>query len=148
MRIHLPKLLLQLLLTLVASALVCPQAYADKLVVITARENVEELSVDDVARIFLGKVTRYPSGAEVVPLDLDPSDPGFARFARLVLKKSPAQLKAYWSKRVFTGKGKPPRRVATRAALLELVESHPRYLAYLNADDADNGVRWILELNP
>lgn len=148
MRNRQPILVLQLLLTLVMWSLACPQAHADKLVVITARENVEELNVDDVARIFLGKVTRYPSGAEVVPLGLDPADPAFARFARLVLKKSPAQLKAYWAKRVFTGKGKPPRRVESRAALLELVESHQRYLAYLSADEVDNNVRWVLELNP
>ncbi len=116
------------------------------LVIITASDNVEELKVEDIARIYLGKVSRYPSGAEVVPLDLDPSDPSYIRFARLVLKKTPTQLKAYWAKRIFTGKGKPPRILQNREELRALVASHKRYLSYIDSDDADNSVRWVIEL--
>ena len=116
------------------------------LVIITATDNVEELQLEDIARIYLGKVNRYPSGAEVVPLDLDPSDPSYARFARLVLKKTPAQLKAYWAKRIFTGKGKPPRSLQNREELRALVASHKRYLSYIDSGQADNSVRWVIEL--
>ena len=121
-------------------------ARSGDLVIITANDNVEELQLEDIARIYLGKVSRFPSGAEVVPLDLDPSDPSYVRFARLVLKKTPAQLKAYWAKRIFTGKGKPPRTLQNREELRALVASHRRYLSYIDSEDADNSVRWVIEL--
>ena len=120
--------------------------FAGDLVVITATDNVEELSVDDVARIFLGKVTKYPGGEEVVPLNLDPADPSYAEFSRIVLRKSPSQLKAYWAKRIFTGKGKPPRTITSSEELLALVASNKRYLSYLDRDNVDHTVRWVLVL--
>ena len=119
---------------------------AEDLVVITANDNVEQLDVDDVARIFLGKVTKFPSGEEVVPLNLDPADPSFAEFARIVLKKTPAQLKAYWAKRVFTGKGQPPRSITSNEELRELVSSDKRYLSYLDKNNVDHTVRWVIVL--
>lgn len=123
-------------------------AQAAELVVITAADNTEQLKLDDVARIFLGKVTRYPSGETVEPLNMDPSDPSFAEFARIVLKKSPSQLKAYWAKRIFTGKGKPPRNINSTEELRALVASDKRYLSYLDKNNVDHTVRWVIELKP
>lgn len=119
---------------------------AEELVVVTASDNVEDLNIDDVARIFLGKVNKFPSGEEVVPLNMDPSDPSFADFARVVLKKSPSQLKAYWAKRIFTGKGKPPRSIANSEELRALVASDKRYLSYLDRNNVDHTVRWVIVL--
>ena len=119
---------------------------ASDLVVITSNDNMESLNIDDVARIFLGKVNKFPSGAEVIPLDIDPMHPSFARFAREVLKKNPSQLRAYWAKRIFTGRGKPPQIIQTSAALRDLVSSDKRYLSYLDKSVADDTVRWIIEL--
>lgn len=123
-------------------------AQAEELVVVTAVSNNEQLKLEDVARIFLGKVTRYPSGETVEPLNMDPSDPSFAQFARVVLNKSTAQLKAYWAKRIFTGKGKPPRNIASTEELRALVASDKRYLSYLDRNDIDHTVRWVIELKP
>ncbi len=123
-------------------------AAAEELVIVTANDNVEELVLEDVARIFLGKVTRYPSGEQVVPLDLDPADPSYAEFARKVLNKTPAQLKAYWAKRIFTGKGKPPRSIANSEELRSLVSSDKRYLSYLDRNNVDHTVRWVIVLKP
>ena len=119
---------------------------AEELVVVTASDNVEDLNIDDVARIFLGKVNKFPSGEEVVPLNMDPSDPSFADFARVVLKKSPSQLKAYWAKRIFTGKGKPPRSIGNSEELRALVASDKRYLSYLDKNNVDHTVRWVIVL--
>ena len=140
------KVLSFLIFTTMLVFLTISPVQAESLVIVTARDNVEELSTHDVARIFLGKVTSYPSGAEVVPLNMDPEDQNYAEFARIVLKKTTSQLKAYWAKQVFTGKGRPPRSLGSSAKLRELVASHKRYLSYLDRNDIDNSVRWVIEL--
>ena len=140
------KKIFKITITLALSWNLLNIAAAEELVIVTAQDNVEELRLEDVARIFLGKVTRYPSGEEVVPLDLDPADPSYAEFARKVLRKTPAQLKAYWAKRIFTGKGKPPRAIASSEELLELVSSDKRYLSYIDRNNVDHTVRWVIVL--
>lgn len=134
--------------TLALTMLLLPPVQAAELVVITAADNTEQLNMEDVARIFLGKVTRYPSGEAVEPLNMDASDPSFAEFARIVLKKSPSQLKAYWAKRIFTGKGKPPRSISSTEELRALVASNKRYLSYIDKHNVDHTVRWVIELKP
>ncbi len=124
------------------------KALAADLVIVTSTENVENFDIEDVARIYLGKVNQFPSGATVIPLDIDPMDPSFAVFAREVLKKNPSQLRAYWAKRVFTGRGKPPQIIRTSEELRALVSSDKRYLAYLVKSQADSTVRAVIELEP
>lgn len=119
---------------------------ADNLVIISSPENVEQLNLDDVARIFLGKVTQYPSGETVEPIDIDPTHPSYERFAQIVLNKSPSQLRAYWAKQIFTGKGRPPQVVASARDLQDIVASDSRYLSYINSEDIENDLRWIIEL--
>ncbi len=45
------------------------------------------------------------------------------RFLKNVLNKNASQLKACWSKLVFTGKGKPPEEVSGGAAMVVKVAS-------------------------
>lgn len=132
-----------LLLTIV---LISPLTYADNLVMITSLDNTENIEIKDVARIFLGKVTSYPSGEEVVPLDIHPSDPSYEEFARVVLKKSMKQMRAYWAKRTFTGKGLKPRVIETKQDLLALVSEDKRYLSYVDSKNTNHTVRWVIEL--
>lgn len=129
------------------SVLLTTNAFASDLVVITAKDNAHSLDIKDVSRIFLGKITQYPNGEKVTPLDINPSDPSYEQFARVVLKKNPSQLRAYWAKRVFTGKGKPPKIIATTDELLSLVSSDKQYLSYTDKNNNQFDVRWVIEVN-
>jgi hypothetical protein len=121
-------------------------AMASELVIITSPDNAEEIKIEDVARIFLGKVTRFPSGDVVVPLNIHRSDPSYVEFARVVLRKNLSQLRAYWAKQVFTGKGRPPRTISTTEDLLWLVSKDRRYLSYLDRNNVNHTVRWLIEV--
>lgn len=121
-------------------------AIASRLIVISAKENVENINLDDVSRIFLGKVTQYPSGRTVTPITPDPKDPSYELFAKVVLKKNISQMRAYWAKKIFTGKGRPPQVVATTKELQALVASDKRYLSYIDRNDVVHDVRWVIEV--
>lgn len=121
-------------------------AKAEELVIITSLDNPQALDLDDVARIFLGKISQFPGGEEVVPLNIHPDDPSYEVFSRTVLKKTPSQLKAYWAKRVFTGKGKPPETFSSAEEVLDLVASDKRYLSYIDKDNVNQSVRWVIVL--
>ena len=121
-------------------------ARADSLTVVTSLGNDEALDLDQVARIFLGKTAQYPSGAPVIALNLDPGDPRYVEFCQRVLKKTPNQLKAYWARRVFTGRGKPPPQVDS-ARMQALLVSDRRYLGYLDRLDSQPRLRRVIVLD-
>jgi ABC-type phosphate transport system substrate-binding protein len=117
-------------------------AYADDVVaVVSARSTITSLSSTQVADIFLGKASRFPDGSLAVPIDLVEESPVRDRFYAQYTGKSPAQVKAYWSKIIFTGRGQPPRQAATSSEAKKLVAENPNAIGYIDPSQVDNSVR-------
>lgn len=113
--------------------------------VVSARNPVTTLTKDQVADIFLGKASRFPDGTPAVPIDQAEGstarDEFYARFAG----KSPAQLKAHWSKIIFTGRGQPPREALNSPEMKKLIADNPNVIGYLDQSVLDASVRVITE---
>lgn len=105
--------------------------------------NSASLAKDDVERIYLGKVKTFPGGDAVTPLNLPEGHATRTEFDQTLVGKSPSQLKAFWSKQVFTGKGTPPDEVADAAAMKAKVSSDPSAVGYVDAADVDGSVRVV-----
>lgn len=117
---------------------------ADLVVIVSARSTVTALSADQVAAIFLGQTPRFPDGGEAVPLDQRLGSAERNSFYARVTGKSPALLKAYWSKMVFTGRGQPPGEAAGDAAVRREVAENPEVIGYIDRSALDNSVRPVL----
>jgi hypothetical protein len=48
-----------------------------------------------------------------------------------VLRKTPAQLRSYWTQRIFSGTGVPPPEAETPTAALAFVLANPGAVAYV-----------------
>lgn len=107
------------------------QSMADVVVIVNAA-NTNTLTKDDVERIFLGKKTSFPDGSKAQPFYLSPGDGAKEVFDEKSLGKSSAQLKAYWSKLVFTGKGTPPEEVGSSADAVSKVAGDATAVAYID----------------
>lgn len=130
----------------VGLALVTIVADAEVVVVVSAKSSVNELSSHQVTNIFLGKTSRLPNGDLVVPVDR--ADGAVLRdaFYLKLLDMTNAQVKAHWSRLIFTGKGRPPREVASTKAMKEAISSNPKAVGYLDSSELDNSVRAVLVL--
>lgn len=123
----------------------CAVAQAGELVVVvSARSPVEAMRPDQVAAIFLGQSARFPDGTVATPVDQPIGSGQRDGFYRRVTGKTPALLKAWWSKMVFTGRGQPPREVAGNAAVLQAVASTPGAIGYIDREAIDPSVRQVL----
>ena len=60
-----------------------------------------------------------------------------------MLNKSGSQLKSYWSKLVFTGKGTPPKVVANDAEVISLISANPNLIGYIDAAAVTGTVKVI-----
>ena len=134
------RLLFQLLAAFVASVSLAAGA-EDIVAVVSAKSPVTMLNSEQVADIFLGKTTRFPDGSAAVPIDQTEDSPDRDRFYTQYTGKSPAQVKAHWSKLIFTGRGQPPRQVANGAEAKRAVAQDPHAIAYIDNRLVDSSVR-------
>jgi ABC-type phosphate transport system substrate-binding protein len=116
-------------------------------VIVSAHNPVAALRADQVADIFLGEATRFPDGAEVQALDQALNTPARNEFYEKVASRTPALMKAYWTKRIFTGRGQPPRELSGSAAVRKAVADNPGAIGYIDRAAVDASVRVVLVVN-
>jgi hypothetical protein len=102
----------------------------------------------DAARLrdaYLKKTAAWSDGRAIRAIDLSSRHAVREQFGRRVLKKTPTQLRYYWNRQVFSGKGVPPTQVDSPAAAVDYVLRHPGAVAYLPGD-ADAGEAKVIAL--
>jgi ABC-type phosphate transport system substrate-binding protein len=117
------------------------QAQADIVAVVSAESSITRLSTGQLADIFLGKVSRFPDGSLAVPVDLSDGSAERDQFYAKVTGKTPAQIKAYWSKIIFTGRGQPPKAVQNGSDMKKYVAANIDAIGYIDSTMVDNSVR-------
>lgn len=119
-------------------------ACADVVVVVSAKNPTTALTSDQAAEIFLGKNTAFPGGSAAVPLDLAEGSPLRDEFYAKGAGKSAAQLKAYWSKQIFTGKGRPPKELPGSSDVKKAVAGDANAIGYIEKSAVDASVKVVL----
>ena len=125
----------------VAMILAVAAAHADVVVVVSASSSVTQLSKDQVADIFLGQAASFPGGGQAVPVDQDAA--AHDEFYTRVTGKSAAQIKAYWAKQSFSGKGTPPKSVAGDDDVKKFVAANPNAIGYIERSKVDASVKTV-----
>jgi len=120
---------------------------AELVVVVSAKSPLAALNEHQVADIFLGRTSDFPSGGEAVPIDQAEDSASRAEFYLKTTGKSPAQLKAYWSKLIFTGSGQPPREVASTAEVKKALNAVLNSIGYIDKSELDSSVKVVLLLH-
>ena len=132
-----------LLLIALACSLTARAAMADVVAVVSARSSVTTLSRNQLLDIFLGRANRYPDGTPALPLDQAEGSTLRDEFYTKVAGQSSAQIKAYWSKIIFTGRGQPPPTVANDMEVKKRIRDNPAALGYIDRAMVDDSVRVV-----
>ena len=77
---------------------------------------------------------------------MEDGHPKKGEFHQAITQKTEAQLQAYWAKRVFTGKGQPPKAVGQESLAKNMVASSKNTIAYIDESLVDSTVKVILKL--
>jgi ABC-type phosphate transport system substrate-binding protein len=128
----------------IALSLAAQTSLAEVVPVVSAKSNVSSLSANQVMDIFLGKTSQFPNGEPAVPLDQAEGSPIRDAFYMQFASKSAAQLKAYWSKIIFTGKGQPPREVSPSEKVKKVLADNPHLIGYIDHSEVDANVKVVL----
>ena len=103
--------------------------HAAELVVIVHASNTVTLTQAYIKRLFLGKIVYFPGGKAAIPINVQSGTDLRSTFERTILNKSSAQVRSYWAKRVFTGKGGPPKE-AHLNEIVQMIANNPRMIGY------------------
>ena len=120
-----------------------PYCGADVVTVVSSKSEITKLSKAQIADIFLGRVSQFPDGVRAVPIDQADGSAAREEFYAKVAAKSPAQMKAYWSKIIFTGRGQPPKEVASSAELRQRIAEDDTAIGYIDSSLVDDGVKVV-----
>jgi ABC-type phosphate transport system substrate-binding protein len=128
---------------LLAASLAGSVAMADVVAVVSAQSTVTVLNKTQLVDLFLGKARRFPNGTVALPIDQAEGSPARDEFYKTFADKSPAQIKAYWSKIVFTGRGRPPPAVANGLEMKKRIAANSAAIGYIERSLLDASIREI-----
>ena len=114
-----------------------PAVAAEIVVVVNPKNQASRMFSEQASQFFLGKSTLF------TPVELT-EGPVRAAFYTKVLGKDAAQVKAIWTKLVFTGKGTAPKEFASAAELKKAVAADVNAIGYLEKSQVDDTVKVIL----
>ena len=117
------------------------EAAAEVVAVVSAKSPVTALTKNQIADIFLGKNNRFPDGSTAVPVDQTEGSAERDEFYLRISGKSSAQIKAYWSRLIFTGRGQPPQEVSNGTEVKKLVIRNPGTIGYIDSKLVDDSVK-------
>ncbi|MBF0351461.1 MAG: phosphate ABC transporter substrate-binding protein [SAR324 cluster bacterium] len=116
-------------------------AYADFVVIVNPANAVNSLTVDEVKNIVLGKQKRYANGNSAEALDNASLK---ELFYKQVTEKNLKQVRAYWARLIFTGKGKPPLEVESDEEVKKWIISNKDGFGYIDSKLVDDSVKVVL----
>jgi ABC-type phosphate transport system substrate-binding protein len=116
-------------------------------VIVHPSNQFDSLTRSKLSLLFLRKVSRWPWGAEVEPVDLAHSLPMRIEFMQYVLKTTERDLDQYWIDQTATRGVSRPVQVTSAAAAKAIVAARPGAIAYIPAAELDRSVK-VLRVDP
>lgn len=131
---------------IVSLCCLCGTAFAEIAVIIHTSNGNASLTKSQVKAIYLKKKKTFPNSTPVIPCD-QPEGSGIRNnFIKEALNKNQRQLTAYWTKRIFSGKGTPPEVIGGDEEIKAWVAKTPNALGYIDASAVDSSVKVLLRL--
>jgi ABC-type phosphate transport system substrate-binding protein len=102
--------------------------------------DASDIDRQTLSRIFLG------SARQLTPYDQPASSAIRARFYQLATGRSAEQVKATWSKLVFSGQANFPEELINSKAIKKTIAADPKGISYIEKSAVDESVKVVMTL--
>ena len=126
---------------LLTGAIVIP-AQGEVVVVVSTQSSMSSITYEQVSQLFLGKVKIFPDGSRANPRN-NADKQLYREFYSKVVHKTPDQLRAYWTRMIFTGR-KKPFKSASSIELKNLIKSDKTVIGYIDESEVDDSLKVLL----
>lgn len=114
-------------------------SFAEVAVIANPGFEADSITKDQAESLFIGKSSNV-DGAKALIVDLSAEEAARSEFLGNVMGKTESQLKAFWSRQLFTGKGQPPKKVSADEAV-DFVKSNVNGIGYVDSAAVPEGVK-------
>jgi ABC-type phosphate transport system substrate-binding protein len=121
-------------------AVLTANVHAEDIVVIV-NPAAKPVSKAQIADVYLGR------SAELTPIDQTVGSSIYVQFYQKATGRDAAQVKAIWSRILFTGRGQPPKQLPDSAAVKKSVAANPNAVGYIEKSAVDATVKVALPLD-
>lgn len=125
---------------LILALLLTANARGEDIVVI-ANPAAAPISKEQIADIYLARNNAW------TPIDQSAGSSIYSEFYKKATGRDAAQVKAIWSKILFTGRGVPPKQLVDSTAVKKAVAANPKAVGYIEKSAVDATVKVILPLS-
>ena len=115
---------------------------ASCVVVVNKSSVINQLDTKQVADIFLAKTSYFPNGEKALPIELKNSEYR-SQFYQHLSGKTNSQLNAYWTALIFTGKGRPPKRLDGRDNVISRLENQQGTISYIDINELTDELKVV-----
>jgi ABC-type phosphate transport system substrate-binding protein len=140
------KFITRSLLSAAVFALCAAQANSEVVVIVNPKNPAASLTAQQVAALYLGTATTFPSGGPVAMADQSERTGIRGDFYEKATGRTVAQVRATWARITFTGKGTPPKELKSDADVKAFVAADPKAIGYVDASAVDASVKAVLKL--
>ena len=134
-------------IVVVTLALGAVASFAQVAVVVGAKSGASAMTAAQAADLFLGKSDQVAGLGTALLLDHPEGDAVRDQFYTKVTGKSSAQVKAAWSRLVFSGKATPPKELSNSADVKKMVATNPNAVGYIEKGAVDGTVKVLLSVD-
>jgi len=110
------------------------------LIIANPSVNVATLSLSQIAAIYLLRITTWPDGSHVVPVNREAASRTREEFTSAVLQQDNPSLAAYWNEMHFMGR-QPPAVQESEQAMVAFIQNVPGSIGYISASVAPPNVK-------
>ena len=110
-------------------------------IVVIVNPAAKSLNKEQIADLYLGR-TRG-----LTPVDQTVGSAIYTEFYKKATGRDSAQIKAIWSRVLFTGRGQPPKHLSDSAAVKKAVATNSNTVGYIEKSAVDASVKVALPLD-
>ncbi|MFV1984018.1 MAG: phosphate ABC transporter substrate-binding protein [Thiohalomonadales bacterium] len=121
-------------------------AYADIVVVVNVNFNAEQISQKKLRKLWLGKSKKLENVGRIIIVDQNANNTITRQFYKTIIKKERKQIKAYWAKLEFIGKGYPPKTLINDKAVIEWIQNNKNGIGYINSNSITDKIKVVMTI--
>ena len=110
-------------------------------IVVIVNLTAAPMSKEQIADVYLGR------NDDCIPIDQAVGSGIYVEFYKKVTGRDSAQIKAIWSRLLFTDRGIAPKQLPNSAAVKKAVAANPKAVGYIEKSAVDASIKVALSVN-
>ena len=123
------------------------QVMAGVYIIVNKDNNIDQVTKEQVYRLFLKKTKRFQNGIVALPYAREEETKIRMQFNKLVLERSEQQLRYYWARKMFSGGEHPPGIIVSEQEVIDIVSEDISAISYVSDRPSIDKVKVVLEIH-